>query len=277
MTKSKYCPTIGAWRPSVGDRVRITALDPYHVNDHKEGEVVTITSIDYDPLWKDPRFPHVFKSVNRGTSRGRIEKAPDLNQLLEEDAARTAENLRRTELAKAPPVSGGLKFDDGKLPTELIAPEAIVAVVHSRLDELDEYDVLEDGLAELAAWYARKPNASLHRVGWLFLQAVADRQGINVTGAWTLVAEVLRFGAKKYAPRNWEKGISYTRCYAAALRHVFAHRSGEKLDPETNLPHMAHAICEVMFLIAFEARGLGVSAKLDDRPLPFLGGPAVLK
>lgn len=57
------------------------------------------------------------------------------------------------------------------------------------------------------------------------------------------VARVREFGAKKYARDNWKKGFNYTRSAAACLRHVFAFLSGEDLDPESGLPHIAHAIC----------------------------------
>lgn len=63
------------------------------------------------------------------------------------------------------------------------------------------------------------------------------------------LAKVLTFGAKKYAPHNWRKGISYARLIAAALRHIYAFARGEDHDPETGLPHPAHAMCCMMFLI----------------------------
>lgn len=76
------------------------------------------------------------------------------------------------------------------------------------------------------------------------------------------VAEVLTFGAKKYAARNWEKGIAYGRVIGAALRHIFAIMRGEDRDPETGLLHAAHAICCLMFLCSFQMRGM---KHLDDR------------
>jgi|SRR5688572_18743065 len=76
------------------------------------------------------------------------------------------------------------------------------------------------------------------------------------------VAAVLQFGAKKYARRNWEKGISYSRVLGAVLRHTFKYLQGESLDPETGRSHMAHAACECLFLVAFERRG---RTDLDDR------------
>lgn len=62
------------------------------------------------------------------------------------------------------------------------------------------------------------------------------------------VARVLTFGAKKYAPNNWQLvPEGRDRYYAAALRHLFAWRAGEKNDPESGLPHLAHAACCVLF------------------------------
>ena len=74
------------------------------------------------------------------------------------------------------------------------------------------------------------------------------------------LAQVLTFGASKYAAHNWRKGISKSRLLAAALRHLFAYLSGEDKDPESGLSHVAHAMCCCMFLLGLEHR-----ADLDDR------------
>lgn len=76
------------------------------------------------------------------------------------------------------------------------------------------------------------------------------------------ITAVLRFGAGKYGPRNWERGMSWGRPFAACLRHLWAWWRGEKADPETGLSHLWHAGCCVLFLIAYEQRGVGT----DDRP-----------
>lgn len=57
------------------------------------------------------------------------------------------------------------------------------------------------------------------------------------------VAKVREFGAKKYSRNNWVLGFQYTRSIAAALRHIMAFNSGEDYDQESNLSHIAHAVC----------------------------------
>lgn len=64
------------------------------------------------------------------------------------------------------------------------------------------------------------------------------------------VVAVLEYGAIKYAPGNWQHVENpRDRYFDAAMRHVFAWRNGEKLDPETQLPHLAHAVCCLLFLM----------------------------
>lgn len=76
-------------------------------------------------------------------------------------------------------------------------------------------------------------------------------------------ADVLAFGAAKYRERNWERGMSWGRCFGALMRHMWAWWAGERNDPESGLPHLAHAACCLMFLVAYEARSVGT----DDRKL----------
>jgi hypothetical protein len=76
------------------------------------------------------------------------------------------------------------------------------------------------------------------------------------------IVKVLAFGAGKYAPRNWEKGMAWSRCFSALQRHLTKWWEGEDLDPETGYSHLWHAGCCIVFLIAYEIRGIGT----DDRP-----------
>lgn len=78
------------------------------------------------------------------------------------------------------------------------------------------------------------------------------------------VVRVLTFGAQKYVPHNWENGIQYGRVFGAIMRHMWAYWRGEDLDPETNIHHVAHAVTNGLFLLAFVLRGM---SDFDDRPL----------
>lgn len=70
------------------------------------------------------------------------------------------------------------------------------------------------------------------------------------------IIAVLEHGAVKYSVGNWqhvdEPGRRY---YDAAMRHIDARADGEKNDPDSGLPHLAHAIASLMFLMWFEAKG----------------------
>lgn len=75
------------------------------------------------------------------------------------------------------------------------------------------------------------------------------------------IARVFMFGHKKYDSENWAKGFNYRRPAAAALRHVFLWLSGEDVDAESGLTHLAHACCCLVMLIHFQKHGTGK----DDR------------
>ena len=63
------------------------------------------------------------------------------------------------------------------------------------------------------------------------------------------VVKVMSYGALKYAPGNWVKVPEWRwRYYAAALRHLTAWWLGEKLDSDSGLPHLAHAVCCILFM-----------------------------
>jgi hypothetical protein len=86
------------------------------------------------------------------------------------------------------------------------------------------------------------------------------------------ISDILTLGAQKYADRNWELGMSWGRPFGAMMRHMWAWWQGKcpthtnflfgDFDPEWNRSHLWHAGCCLVFLIAYEMRGIGT----DDRP-----------
>lgn len=72
-------------------------------------------------------------------------------------------------------------------------------------------------------------------------------------------------GAKKYAARNWQKGMSFSRCYSSAQRHMLAFWSGEDHDEETGSRHVIAAAWN-MAAIDFYMSDPALREKFDDRP-----------
>lgn len=66
------------------------------------------------------------------------------------------------------------------------------------------------------------------------------------------VARVYGYGAKKYSERNWERGYNWSWSYDALQRHLNAFWGGVSVDPESGLPHLAHAAFHIFALMEFE-------------------------
>ena len=83
-------------------------------------------------------------------------------------------------------------------------------------------------------------------------------------GALGEVVKVLMYGKKKYTQTlddgtvvsgadNWKLvDNAKERYWNAAMRHLIARGNGEMNDPETGLPHLAHACCDLLFLMWFD-------------------------
>jgi len=65
-------------------------------------------------------------------------------------------------------------------------------------------------------------------------------------------AKVFGFGAEKYGENNWRQDIDkfpVSRHYSSIQRHLMAYHSGEDNDPESGLPHLSHALTQMMILL----------------------------
>ena len=70
------------------------------------------------------------------------------------------------------------------------------------------------------------------------------------------VVKVLTHGAEKYEDDNWkyvEPG--YNRYFAATMRHLVLWKLGEKIDKDSRLNHLAHAICCLLFMLWKDKEG----------------------
>ena len=80
-------------------------------------------------------------------------------------------------------------------------------------------------------------------------KAQPDLLEMGFARALRLVQATLEYGALKYEAHSW-RGVpgGKERYKAALIRHLLAHSQGEKLDPESGLPHLAHALCNAAFI-----------------------------
>ncbi|BAS69545.1 gp174 [Pectobacterium phage PPWS1] len=102
------------------------------------------------------------------------------------------------------------------------------------------------------------PTPSTGSTGGMKYDGGKPRMDLLLTGcpqALTQVAEILTFGAQKYAAHSWQTVPQGSERYLAALlRHLTAHAGGEDKDPESGMSHLAHAACNAMFILELEAR-----------------------
>lgn len=61
------------------------------------------------------------------------------------------------------------------------------------------------------------------------------------------MVRVLMFGAQKYEPFNWQKGLKKDEILESMMRHITKLIDGEVNDPESGLPHIGHIQCNAMF------------------------------
>lgn len=128
----------------------------------------------------------------------------------------------------------GLKYDDGKtqynlFPKDLLS-DYISDLMFEKLSDTDKIVYLADA----NEWYKV-----------LILVSRLLTKDTNI--AIKKINEVLTYGANKYAPGNW-KFVEPDRYKSAFFRHFNAFYDGESRDEESGLLHLAHAMCNAMFL-----------------------------
>lgn len=85
------------------------------------------------------------------------------------------------------------------------------------------------------------------------------------TTATALGCLALLDGALKYGRQNFRAiGVRASIYYDATLRHMQAWFEGEDVDPESGLPHLAHALACIAILIESDVKG----NLMDDRAYP---------
>ncbi len=75
------------------------------------------------------------------------------------------------------------------------------------------------------------------------------------------LGKVYGAGARKYAARNWERGMPWSQMLGPLLRHLFKWMMGENIDPTDGQRHIAKVAWNAIGLLVYELRKIG----LDDR------------
>jgi hypothetical protein len=78
-------------------------------------------------------------------------------------------------------------------------------------------------------------------------------------------AMTLTYGAVKYEDHNWEKGLSWSRCIGALLRHLFAFWMNENIDEESALFHIDQVTFNSMALSHFQKMQTGTNDLYEDK------------
>ena len=64
------------------------------------------------------------------------------------------------------------------------------------------------------------------------------------------IAKVRAFGVTKYKEEwAWKEDVPASEFITAAQRHIRSHRAGEGVDPESNLPHIWHALTSLAMAV----------------------------
>jgi hypothetical protein len=96
----------------------------------------------------------------------------------------------------------------------------------------------------------------LTRAMAILLYLLACEQGMSrepvPLRALASTVRVLEFGAVKYKAGNWAKGMPWSVCFSCTMSHLFAAAGGEVNDAESGISHLAHAMCNMLFLRAYE-------------------------
>lgn len=77
------------------------------------------------------------------------------------------------------------------------------------------------------------------------------------------LGKVFGAGASKYAARNWERGMPWSKVLGPLLRHLFKWMRGEKIDPEDGQLHIAKVAWNAIALLTYELRGIGIDDRLS--------------
>lgn len=99
--------------------------------------------------------------------------------------------------------------------------------------------------------------------GGLRLDAGKSRVDLLPADALMELGQVYRAGDIKYAalggPRNWERGMPWSKVLGPLLRHLFKWMRGQQIDEESGQRHIAMVAWNALALLTYELRQIGTN------------------
>lgn len=122
----------------------------------------------------------------------------------------------------------------------------------------DIYNFWEDKTMNVMTHIEIDPNGKSAKQPGAKLDAGKNRPSLIIEGmarAIWAVSEVATFGAAKYTPDGWVLVENGEERYAdAGYRHALKRAIGERVDPDSNLKHLAHEAWNALAKLDLEIR-----------------------
>lgn len=158
------------------------------------------------------------------------------------------EGNEQTQITSAA-LQGGFKADAGKARLDLVPVPALRNMMLDAIptdwseQQVSEVTQTINGLCNFWATNSNQPPAeSIAYAIDHTIDLMVASEGITRADVILALGELYALGAKKYADRNWEKGMDWGRCFAAAGRHLLKFFKGEKNDAVDGQHHLTSVL-----------------------------------
>ena len=141
----------------------------------------------------------------------------------------------------------GARFNTGKPPMHFIPFRQQILVYGAYRDPQYQY-----------LWNLMEKLAKFEMHEYAVSDIVAELEITDLHAA----AFVWQYGAEKYAPWNWSKGMPWSVPLGCISRHIQAILMGFEIDSESNCEHWGHIVCNLLMLEHYSR----FYKEGDDRP-----------
>lgn len=175
--------------------------------------------------------------------------------------ARNAEKAIRDEIARkngigdvnSDEVGSGARYNGGKLKLEYIPAYVLLDYAQKQAPDRIFDKAIIDVLLYLDI-FERGHNAAAANI---FASIPAEHR-------FKSTCDQFHFGAEKYSPWNWAKGMAWSVPIACMKRHLLALIEGKEIDGESGVHHWGGVGCNAIMLIHYAK--FHHTPALDDRP-----------